>query len=144
MINIFEPRRTTRNEEITQEWDLSFCGLNCVVCDIYRASHGDKELYDGLVKYFKENIDSNITSVSCEKCRGIPDKCWTPNCHFRTCATEQGLTYCFECKDFVCEELVEFGKQAPNHAKTIENMKKMKEIGVDDWITSQKEVKFCP
>ncbi len=128
----------------TLEWELSFCGLNCAVCDIYRASHGDHELHDGLVKFFKENVDSSITSVSCEKCRGITDKCWTADCHFRTCATEKGLTYCFECKDFACEELVEFGKQAPNHAKTIENMKKMKEIGVEKWIASQSGVKFCP
>ncbi|UCG00829.1 MAG: hypothetical protein JSW11_14570 [Candidatus Heimdallarchaeota archaeon] len=26
----------------------------------------------------------------------MTDKCWTSDCHFRTCATEQGLTYCFE------------------------------------------------
>ncbi len=132
-------------KDTTSEWDLSFCGLNCTVCEIYLASHGDNELHDGLVKFFKENFDSNISSVSCERCRGETDKCWTSDCHFRTCATEQGLTYCFECENFVCEELVEFGKQAPpNQANIIENLKKMKEIGVEAWIVSQREVKFCP
>ncbi|MFX0185196.1 MAG: DUF3795 domain-containing protein [Candidatus Hodarchaeota archaeon] len=133
------------NNGTKPEWDLSFCGLNCAVCEIYLASHGDNELHDGLVKFFQENVDSNITSVSCEKCRVMTDKCWTPDCHFRTCAIEQGLTYCFECKDFVCEKLAEFGKQAPpNHANIIENLKKMKELGVEEWIASQREVKFCP
>ena len=133
------------NEETRSDWDLSFCGLNCTACEIYLASHGDKELHDGLLKFFQENFDSNITSVSCEGCRGAVDKCWgDPDCHFRTWATEQGLTYCFECKDFVCDKLDEFGKQAPpNHANIIENLKKMKEIGVDKWIASQKEAKFC-
>ena len=73
------------------------------------------------------------------------DKCWTFDYHFRDCATEQGLTYCLECKDFVCEKLAEFGKQIPpNHVNVINNLKKMKEIGADDWIASQREVKFCP
>ncbi|MFX1284771.1 MAG: DUF3795 domain-containing protein [Promethearchaeota archaeon] len=135
------------NNDTTLEWDLSFCGLNCAACEIYLASHGDDELHDGLLKFFQENFDSKITSVSCEKCRGMIDKCWTSECHFRTCATDQGLTYCFECKDFVCEKLEEFGKQppaSPDHGNTVENLKKMKEMGVEEWITSQKEVKFCP
>lgn len=130
--------------DIKKEWDLSFCGLNCAVCDIYRASHGEPELHDRLLKFFKENIDASIISVSCEKCRGIADRCWTSDCPFRSCAINQGLTYCFECKDFVCEKLIEFGKQALNHAKTIDNMKKMRELGVDLWLASQREVKFCP
>ncbi|WP_455139329.1 DUF3795 domain-containing protein [Candidatus Hodarchaeum mangrovi] len=132
------------NQDTKLEWDLSFCGLNCAACEIYHASHGDIELHERLVKFFKENFDPIITSVSCERCRGRPDKCWTSDCHFRTCATEQGLTYCFECKNFVCDNLVEFGNRAPHHAKTIENMKKMKEIGITKWIASQREVKFCP
>ncbi|MFX1562716.1 MAG: DUF3795 domain-containing protein [Promethearchaeota archaeon] len=126
------------------DWDLSFCGLNCTACEIYRASH-DKEFHDKLLKFFQENIDSTITSMSCGKCRKNPEKCWTPDCQFRNCATEKGLTYCFECKDFVCEKLAEFGKQAPPpYANLITNLKKMKKIGVDKWIASQKEVKFCP
>ena len=132
------------NKDTIPEWDLSFCGLNCAACEIYLVQ-SDKELHDGLLKFFQENFDSNITSVSCERCRGISDMCWTPDCHFRTCATEQGLTYCFECNDFICEKLAEFGKQAPPHqANIIENLKKMKEIGVKAWIESQREVKFCP
>ena len=98
----------------------------------------------GLANYIKENVDSNIISVSCEKCRDMKDKCWTSDCHFRACAEDQGLNYCFECEDFVCDKLAEFGKQAPNHAKTIENMKNMKVMGIDKWIASQPEVKFCP
>ena len=95
------------------------------MCEIYLASHGDTKLHDGLLNFFKENFDSNITSVSCERCRGMVDKCWTSDCHLRTCATEQGLKYCFECNNFVCEKLVEFAKQAPpHHANIIENLKK--------------------
>jgi hypothetical protein len=129
----------------TSHWDLSFCGLNCAACEIYQASHGDDELHDALLKFFQENIDSSITAISCEKCRSAIDKCWTGDCHFRSCATERRLNYCFECKDFACNKLVEFTEKAPpNHANMLMNLQKMKEIGIDKWIASQKEVKFCP
>jgi hypothetical protein len=71
-----------------KDWEISFCGLNCAVCDMYRASHGDDELHAQVVNWFQENIDSKITYVSCEKCRGDVAKCWTDNCFFRDCATE--------------------------------------------------------
>ncbi len=126
------------------KWELSFCGLNCAVCDMYRASHGDDKLHEELVKWFQENIDPKITYISCEKCHGPNDECWTPDCYFRNCATAKGISYCFECEDFVCEKLEEFGKEAPHHARTIENMKEMKKIGIEEWIKSQKKVQFCP
>jgi hypothetical protein len=127
-----------------EKWELSFCGLNCSVCEIYRASHGDLDLHEELVLWFQENIDKNITEISCEKCRRLNKKCWTENCFFRNCATERGYTYCFECEDFICEELEKFAQTAPHHARTIKNMKQMKKMGLKNWITSQKEVKFCP
>jgi hypothetical protein len=126
------------------KWELSFCGLNCAECEMYKASHGDDELQEQLVNWFQENIDSKINHISCEKCRNDPDKCWTINCYFRDCATKKGFNYCFECEDFVCDKLEEFGKGAPHHARTIENMKQMKEMGLKYWIKSQKDVKFCP
>ncbi|MBN2157663.1 MAG: DUF3795 domain-containing protein [Candidatus Lokiarchaeota archaeon] len=129
---------------MNKKWNLSFCGLNCVACEIYLASHGDVELHDELVKWFQENVDSSITSISCEQCRGEQNKCWTPDCFFRNCATQRGHTYCFECEDFVCTNLDAFAKTAPHHSRTIKNMRKMKEMGVKEWIASQNEVKFCP
>ena len=126
------------------KWELSFCGLNCGICDMYKASHGDTALHEELVIWFQENVDPKITYISCEKCRGPNDKCWTEDCFFRNCATEKGHKYCFECDDFVCEKLEKFGKTAPHHARTIENMKEMRKMGLEKWITSQKEVKFCP
>lgn len=127
------------------KWELSFCGLNCAVCDMYRASHGDSSLHEEVVKWFQENIDPKITYVSCEKCRGPSDKCWTDDCKFRECATEKGHEYCFQCDEFVCDKLDAFAKDgAPHHARTVENLKEMKKRGLDAWIKSQKEVKFCP
>lgn len=129
---------------MNEKWELSFCGLNCSFCDMYKASHGDTALHEELVQWFQENVDESITSISCEKCRGPNDKCWTEDCFFRNCAIEKGHIFCFECNDFVCVHLEKFAKTAPHHARAIENMKQMKKMGLEKWIAYQKKVKFCP
>ena len=127
------------------EWDLSFCGLNCAKCEMYLASHGDDQLHEELVNWFQKNIDPNIDSISCERCRGDVSKCWSGDCEFRPCAMEKGLDYCFECPDFVCDKLEKFANDGPEHHKrTVENLKKIKELGLEKWKASQKEISFCP
>lgn len=127
------------------DWDISYCGLNCAKCDIFLASHGNEELHKNLVKWFKENIDPSIESISCEGCRGPTNKCWSDDCEFRPCAMEKGLDYCFECLDFICDKLEKFANDGlEHHKRTVENLKMMKRLGLEKWKSSQKEVNFCP
>lgn len=126
-------------------WNLSYCGLNCAACEMYLASHGDDNLHEELLTWFQENIDPNIEKISCEGCRGPESECWTPDCHFRQCARNRNFEYCFECPDMPCDKLNEFVSDGmSHHARTVENMKKIKEMGLEKWIASQDEVKFCP
>lgn len=132
--------RATEND-----WDLSICGLNCAKCEIYLASHGDDTLQKKLLKWFKDNIDPNIKVIRCEKCRGPTNKCWSDDCKMRSCAMKRGVDYCFQCPDFICELVEEFANdEMDHHKKTVENMKKAKEIGLKKWISLQKEPQFCP
>lgn len=127
------------------EWDISYCGLNCAKCDIFLASHGNEDLHEDLLNWFKENIDPEIESISCERCRGPTNECWSGDCEFRPCAMEKGLDYCFECPDFICDKLEKFANDGTEHHKrTVENLKRMKKIGLEKWKSSQKEVSFCP
>lgn len=130
---------------IKNDWDLSICGLNCTKCDIYMASHGDEDLLKELLIWFKENVDSNIEIINCEKCRGPTNKCWSDDCKMRSCAIKRDIKHCFECPDFVCDIVEEFAKDGKDHHKrTVENMKKAKEFGLKKWISLQKEPQFCP
>jgi hypothetical protein len=132
-------------ESTENDWNLSICGLNCAKCEIYLASHGDETLRLKLLNWFKKNIDSSIEDISCEKCRGPTNHCWSGDCKMRSCAIKRGLEYCFECPDFVCEYVEEFASEGMEHHKrTVENMKKAKEIGLKNWISLQKESQFCP
>ncbi len=130
---------------IGDDWDLSFCGLNCVKCDIFLSSHGDEKLQEELVKWFKENVDSTIEHVNCEKCRSPIGECWSSDCELRSCATKRNVNYCFECPDFVCDKLDKFANDGYGHHKrTVENMRDMKKKGLKKWISFHKEAQFCP
>lgn len=133
----------------SEKWDISICGLNCAKCDIYQACHGDDRLRNEIVEWFKKerNEDLKPEQIVCEGCRGARDRHWSPDCGMMNCALERGLQYCFECEEFPCKIVNEFGSDGvSHHERTIENMKRMKEIGLEAWIEEQKKVQcvFCP
>lgn len=104
----------------TEEWDISVCGLNCVKCKKYQSNE-------------------------CGKCRGRLETHNSPNCVFLPCAREKGHQYCFECDEFPCKNLEDFASDGFGHHKqTVENMKKMKEIGIKNWIAEQERCMYCP
>ena len=105
-----------------EDWDISVCGLNCAKCRLFQSGE-------------------------CGKCRGLLEVHWSPNCRFLPCARQKGNRYCFECDDFICEKLGEFASDGiAHHKRTVENMKEMREIGVEAW-TEEKNSKgqcmFC-
>ena len=102
------------------EWDLSVCALNCARCKV--AEQG-----------------------KCQGCRGPLDKHWSPDCEFLPCATARGHQYCFECADFPCQKLQAFaGDGYEHHRLAVENMKEMKELGLERWLAQQEKPMFCP
>jgi hypothetical protein len=62
----------------------------------------------------------------------------------RVCAGERGLQYCFQCVDFPCRVLEEFASDGvSHHRRTVENLRRMKEIGVKAWIAEQEKKGKC-
>lgn len=103
-----------------EEWDISLCGLNYAKCDRYQSSE-------------------------CGKCRGLLEAHWSPDCRLVSCAREKGHQCCFECSEFPRKGLQEFASDGYAHDKqTVENMKRMKEIGGEAWIVEQGKSAFCP
>jgi hypothetical protein len=126
-------------------WNISVCGLNCAKCDIFQASHGNEEAMRVMLGFFK---DAKPESIVCGGCRGPLDVHWSADCYFLACSKKKGLHYCFECDEFPCDKLQAFASDGiPHHRKTVENMKIMKEIGIEAWIEEQKkkgQCVFCP
>jgi hypothetical protein len=105
----------------SEEWDISICGLNCARCTILTEK--------------KE----------CAGCRGPLDEHWSPGCEFLPCAREKGHDYCFECDEFPCEKLEAFAADGyEHHHLAVENMKRMREVGLEAWLAEQPKVMFCP
>lgn len=128
-------------------WDISVCGLNCAVCDIYRGCHGDEEVRAKTIEWFRNELNLEV-EPECEGCRGPLSNHWSPDCKMLACAKERGHEHCFECDYFPCEKLEEFGSDGHlHHERTVKNMKIMREIGLDAWIMDQKrrgQCLFCP
>ena len=83
--------------------------------------------------------------VRCEGCRGSISAHWSPDCKMVLCTRKRGLQYCFRCKDFPCTIVNKFSSDGISHHKrTIENSKRMKEIGIEVWIEEQKRKGQCP
>jgi len=137
----------TKNME---KWSIAVCGLNCAKCDIYSASHGNEKLRDEIIGWFKKERNETIKpeQVRCEGCRGPLDAHWSSDCKMMLCAKKRRLQHCFQCEDFPCANVNEFSSNGVSHHKrTIENSKRMKEIGIEAWINEQKrkgQCLFCP
>ena len=134
----------------SKKWAISVCGLNCAVCDMYQAGHGDAKLREEIVEWFRKERDENIKpeEVRCEGCRGPVALHWSPDCKMMLCAKNKEIEHCFQCKDFPCSLLKEFSQDGvAHHKRTVENMEQMKEKGLDAWIENQKKKNqclFCP
>lgn len=101
------------------------CGLFCGTCPMYPA-HCHGCLSDKLAPH----------------CRVCPNG-------FRECARERGVTWCFECGEFPCARLEEFlnthwENGISHHAGVIENLKRMKAMGVAAWVEEEMAKTQCP
>lgn len=129
----------------TFEWNIAVCGLNCAKCPIYQAHHSHDIKFQRRISrsILGDNSKHPSETIKCDGCRGAPELHWSPECTFKPCAAEKGHTYCFECDNFPCTKLVSFAKSIPHHKRTIENMKRMREVGLERWIQEQREKGQC-
>ena len=132
------------------EWNISVCGLNCARCDIYEAGHGNTKLRDEILEWFKNERNETLEpeQINCNWCRGSLNTHWSSDCEMMLCAKRNGLQYCFQCEDFPCVAVNKFSSDdVSHHKKTVENSKRMKEVGLEIWIEEQRkkgQCLFCP
>ena len=115
------PKSQSRKESIDRtDWDVSVCGLNCALCKM-------------------------VEKGECQGCRGPLDQHWSPDCEFLPCAKAKEHRYCFQCDGFPCQKLQAFAADGYEHHRlAVENMKKMRELGLEKWIAEQQKPMFCP
>jgi hypothetical protein len=111
---------------------ISRCGLWCGACKTYLLTK-------------KNLLGERGLKRECHGC-WIRDK----NCSFikKDCSLlrKNKIDFCYECESFPCENLSKLdGKyKSKYHVSLIENLKKMKEVGLEEWIKEQEKLYECP
>jgi len=129
---------------------ISYCGEYCHKCDwhagrikkpadqLLRLIKKRPELrgwikegcdLDNFIKGLEWLSESGLCTYTCKAGSGWKD------CPVRECCETKGFSFCFECKEFPCKI---WGKWPFEKAK-IENLRKIKEIGVKAWVKKQWE-----
>ena len=116
---------------------IGACGINCAMCDIYRAySEGNVKKQKKVIEsIFGKNSDVKPEQITCDGCGGRRDLHWSPECEIRQCAHGKGLIACSQCPEFPCPRLEEFYSRGYEKAKA--NALRQREIGVETWWKEQ-------
>ena len=127
---------------------VGICGLYCGTCPVYLAPRKND------TKQLEEMSQARgipIKDIRCDGC--LSDNLFPPcvECRhgFRQCAGEKKVTWCFECSDFPCQWLEDFKdvhivNGISHHAHVIDDLKYMKEHGVEQWVEEQERGGRCP
>ena len=108
------------------------CGLYCGTCRQYLALK-------------KDLLEEKGYKFGCKGCR-IRNK----NCAFirRDCPVlrKKELDFCYECETFPCQNLQKLDNlyQERYAVNLINNLERIKKIGVEKWLNEQKELYRCP
>ncbi|MFO7796189.1 MAG: DUF3795 domain-containing protein [Promethearchaeati archaeon] len=107
------------------------CGLWCGACRAY------------LLKK-KDMLEEKGYKRGCNGC-WIQDK----NCAFLRKKCEKlgnNIDFCFECEELPCAALKTLNDtyMTRYNVNLVENLKRMKQIGIDEWIKEQENLYICP
>lgn len=108
------------------------CGMNCAVCSSYLALHKDVRTKGIRVPYCKGCRQRN------KKCAFIKKRC--------NLLLNRKVEYCFECRDFPCENLKRLDKRYRTlfEMSFIDNLDFIKENSIEEFIETQKKKWKCP
>lgn len=112
------------------------CGLYCGGCEIYVAystndTDAQRKIARKLSRARKETILPD--QVKCLGCKGPVSSCWGSTCKIRICAEEKGNEFCYQCRDYPCDELGTFFEKRP---EARENLRMISKVGPDAWISA--------
>ncbi|MFW9876521.1 MAG: DUF3795 domain-containing protein [Candidatus Thorarchaeota archaeon] len=108
------------------------CGIYCGACRQY-------------LPWKKDLLEERGYKMGCKGCRTR-----NKNCTFirKDCYAlrKNELDYCYECEQFPCQNLQKIDSQYQERwfVNLIENLKRIEEIGVEQWLQEKKELYTCP
>jgi hypothetical protein len=110
---------------------IGACGKLCVNCAIFIATTtGDESKKARLASEYNKEHDKKIkqSSISCWGCNSPDRSCLRTDCHFRNCAHDRGIEFCYRCPKFACDKLKDYYESNP---ASRENLHKVCKIGLE-------------
>lgn len=104
---------------------LGYCGVDCAECPAYKFQRKDDPAArrTAAAEWSKTfGADIKPEQMFCVGCAsgGEPHVEYCGVCGIRSCATKRDVATCAECRDYGCETLAEFHKQAPKARENLE------------------------
>jgi len=127
---------------------VGICGIYCGTCPSYLAPR-ENDVAE-LERRSKE-LGYTIEELRCDGCHSdkVMPSCVECRPGFRKCASEHGVTRCFECADFPCQRLEDFKHVhivdgISHHEHLIEELQYIKDNGTDAWLEKMDGEGRCP
>jgi hypothetical protein len=128
---------------------VTFCGLYCGLCAARgRIPRQADALRETMAKEGYEIWGEGIPGFKAfwsflgglcdpdKSCPGCRDGGGPPFCSIRKCARKRGVNLCVLCEEYPCERVLEIAKGYPT---LLADGKRIREIGLDEWIQEQEE-----
>jgi len=113
----------------------AYCGLYCGAC----CSMVTNEKQEG-----EESALQVETDAQEQPCTGC-DAPYQQNCEFVQCCHRHQVESCAFCAEFPCAMIIKFSKEEwEHHQVVLDNLNRIKEIGIEAWLKEQKEYWKCP
>lgn len=123
------------------------CGLYCGACTLYVAQRrSDSKRLIQLAQNITIRKDRSITlnDLDCKGCLSNRVSFFCRECNLRSCVYAKDLTHCAQCTEFPCQQIIDFNDDGrPHHGEVLTNIRRQKKIGLDTWISEQKERWRC-
>ena len=117
----------------------TYCGLNCGACPVLVANK------NGTVDQRAAEWNMPAENLKCHGCKTDQLAVYCVKCDMRDCARQKNIAFCFECDEFPCETIVNFNNdKASHHSAALHNLYRIRDIGLDDWLTEQNNRWQCP
>jgi hypothetical protein len=131
------------------DWKLvGICGIYCGTCPSYLAS---RENDAAELERRSKEMGYTIEELHCDGCHSdkVMPSCIECRPGFRKCASEHGVTWCFECADFPCQRLEDFKNVhivdgISHHEHLIEELQYIKDRGIESWLEKMGREGRCP
>lgn len=111
----------------------TYCGLYCGAC-IGLILH-EKEAGDQSVQH----LDKDEEDTPCGGCR-LPEMA---KCEIIECNLAHGTECCAFCNEYPCAMIISFKDEWEHHHDVLDNLDRIKEVGVEKWLEEQRKFWQC-